>query len=221
MGSFFQKKTAFFKKALYIEMAKRVKRNTRKGKRSSRSRRQRGGWQNLTPSNLSAAQGTEYKDIHKGQYGGAQMSMEGAPVGTTGVLDESLRATARVTPLDDSVGAIQGMSDQSGGSRRRGSRRKNGANTGGSRRRRRRGSRRKNGACGGGSRRRRRRHSGGGDLSAAADYSAPTHLLSAGAEAKALMQQNPEWSLAKDPSSFAPKMYGGKRSRRRRGSRRH
>jgi hypothetical protein len=184
-------------------MAKRVKRNTRKGKRSSR--RQRGGWQNLSPSNLSAAQGTEYKAIHKGQYGGAHMSMEGAPVGTTGVLDESLRATARVTPLDESVGAIQGMSDQSGGARRRG----------------RRGSRRKNGACGGGSRRRRRRHSGGGNLAAAADYSAPTHLLSAGAEAKALMEQSPEWSLAKNPSSFAPKMYGGKRSRRRRGSRRH
>ena len=178
-------------------MAKRVKRHTR---RSRRSRRQRGGWQNLSPSNLSAAQGTEYKDIHKGQYGGAYTPMEGAPVGTTGVLDESLRATARVTTLDDSVGAIQGMSDQSGGARRRRARRRRGT----------------------------RRHSGGGaSLSAAADYSAPTHLLSAGAEAKALMQQNPEWSLAKDPSSFAPKMYGGKRRSRRgsrrgrRGSRRH
>ena len=190
-------------------MVKRVKRNTRKGKRSSRrSRRQSGGWQNLSPADLSAAQGTEYKNIHKGQYGGG-MSLEGAPVGTTGVLDESLRATARVSTLDNSVSAIQGMSDQSGGGR----------STPTTTRRHRGGSR-----CG---------MRGGAHALDPADYSAPTHLLSAGAEAKALMQMSPEWKLAENPLSFAPKMSGGRRGRRgsrrgrrgsrrgRRGSRRH
>lgn len=179
-------------------MAKRVKRNTRKGKRASR--RQRGGWKALSPasvsdssmqgpSQLSTAQGKEYNALHEGQHGGAPL--EGAPVGTTGVLDDSLRATARVTPLDQSVASIQGMSDQSGGARRRSKRSK----------RSKRGSRRQGGGM---------RHMN------PSDYSAPTHLLSSGAEAKALMQMNPEWKLAENPSSFAPKMSGG----RRRGSRR-
>ena len=206
MGSFFQKKTTIsntnsieFFYHFSVEMVKRVKRNTRKGRRSSRrSRRQRGGWQNLSPADLSAAQGTDYKNIHKGQYGGG--SLEGAPVGTTGVLDESLRATARVSTLDNSMSAIQGMSDQScGGRRGRRSRRKHGGSRCGMR--------------------------GGAQAVDPADYSAPTHLLSAGAEAKALMQMSPEWKLAENPLSFAPKMSGGKRgkrgSRRRRGSRRH
>lgn len=195
-------------------MVKRVKRNTRKGRRSSRrSRRQRGGWQNLSPADLSAAQGTEYKNIHKGQYGGG--SLEGAPVGTTGVLDESLRTTARVSTLDNSMSAIQGMSDQSGGGRRRGGYRSHSMSTS---TRLRGGSRRKRGGSRCGMR-------GGAHALDPADYSAPTHLLSAGAEAKALMQMSPEWKLAENPLSFAPKMSGGKRgkrgSRRRRGSRRH
>jgi hypothetical protein len=42
-----------------------------------------------------------------------------------------------------------------------------------------------------------------------ADYSSPSHLLSPGAEAKALMQMNPEWKLAENPNSFAPQMHGG------------
>lgn len=177
-------------------MVKRAKKSTHRNKRSRRvnrrSRRQRGGWQTINPANvgnssmagpsqLSGAQGTEYKEIHKGQYGGG-VGLEGAPVGTTGVLDESLRATARVSTLDDSVAAIQGMSDQSGGRRRR----------------RRRGSKKR------GSRRSRRRHSGGGVLNPS-DYSASTHLLSPAAESKALMQMSPEWKLAENPASFAPR----------------
>jgi hypothetical protein len=178
-------------------MVKRAKKSTRRNKRSRRvnrrSRRQRGGWQTINPTNVgnssmagpsqvSGAQGTEYKEIHKGQYGGGGVGLEGAPVGTTGVLDESLRATARVSTLDDSVAAIQGMSDQSGGRRKR----------------RRRGSKKR------GSRRSRRRHSGGGALNPS-DYSASTHLLSPAAESKALMQMSPEWKLAENPSSFAPR----------------
>jgi hypothetical protein len=189
-------------------MVKRVKRNTRKGTRASR-RRQQGGWQALSPadvsdssmqgpSQLSTAQGKEYDALHEGQHGGGA-PLEGAPVGTTGVLDDSLRATARVTPLDQSVSAIQGMSDQSGGARRRSKRSKRSKSS----KRSKRGSRRQGGGM-------RPMHP--------SDYSAPTHLLSSGAEAKALMQMNPEWKLAENPSSFAPKMSGGRR--RGRGSRR-
>jgi len=60
-------------------------------------------------SKMNLAQGTDYASIHKGQHGGM------APVGYTGMLDDSLRATARVGVLDESIQAIQGMSDQSGG----------------------------------------------------------------------------------------------------------
>lgn len=60
-------------------------------------------------SKMNLAQGTDYASIHKGQHGGM------APVGYTGMLDDSLRATARVGVLDESMQAIQGMSDQSGG----------------------------------------------------------------------------------------------------------
>ena len=74
------------------------------------------------------------------------------------------------------------MSDQSGGRRRR----------------RRRGSKKR------GSRRSRRRHSGGGVLNPS-DYSASTHLLSPAAESKALMEMSPEWKLAENPASFAPR----------------
>jgi hypothetical protein len=177
-------------------MVKRAKKSTRRNRRvNRRTRRQRGGWQTINPadigdssmaepSQLSGAQGTEYKEIHKGQYGGGGVGLEGAPVGTTGVLDEGLRATARVSTLDSSMGAIQGMSDQSGGRRRR----------------KRRGSKKRS------SRKRnsRRRHSGGGGLNPS-DYSASTHLLSPAAESKALMQMSPEWKLAENPSSFAPR----------------
>jgi len=61
------------------------------------------------PSKMNLAQGTDYASIHKGQHGGM------APVGYTGMLDDSLRATARIGVLDESLQAIQGMSDQSGG----------------------------------------------------------------------------------------------------------
>jgi hypothetical protein len=188
-------------------MATRGKRNNRKGKRASR---QRGGWRAMNPaavsdasmqgpSALSTAQGREYDSIHQGQHGGAYVPMEGAPVGETGVLDDSLRATARVTPLDSSVAAIQGMRDQSGGRRksRRSKRTKRSKRSKRSKRTKR-------------SKRKSRRMRGGAmQQYAPADYSYPGHLLSARAEAKALMQMNPEWKLAENPNSFAPQMHGG------------
>lgn len=78
---------------------------------------------------LSLLQGMEFDEIHKNQHGGGAPLM-GAPVGYTGMLEDSLRASARVGPIDSSLSEIRGMSDnampeldvatpkQSGGSRK-------------------------------------------------------------------------------------------------------
>ena len=90
------------------------RRGSRKASRRASRRRQRGG----NPMMASLNQGKDYAQIHAAQHGGAAISLAAsAPVGYTGVLDESLRGAARVLPLDQSVAAIQGMSDQSGGGR--------------------------------------------------------------------------------------------------------
>ena len=111
-------------------MAKRVKRSTRR--RGS----MRGGWQKLNaapvndtsmvgPTQMSDAQGQEYQALHEGQHGGANMA-DPAPMssGDQGLLPADLRTTARVSPQDSSIAAIQGMKDQGGGGRRRRSSRK-------------------------------------------------------------------------------------------------
>lgn len=178
----------------------------------------------LDASKMNLAQGRDYLSHHTAQHGGM------APVGYTGVLDDSLRATARVGVLDESMGAIQGMSDQSGGGKRK--------RRGMSMKRMMRGAKGmslklmkrmrkmmglKGGKmmyggqkmCGGqkmygGKRGRRgtRRMRGGFAyaLSQAQDYSAPGMLLSPAGEARALAGMNPEWKLATDPSAFAPKL---------------
>jgi len=231
-------------------MAKRTMRKKTKSTRKKTMRRRRlsGGG----PMEMSLGQGKEYLDIHKGQHGGM------APVGTTGVLDDSLRATARIAVLDQSMQQIQGMSDQSGGGKRKGlvhrlgKKLKNIAGTvkrslvgrrsyprklmdvlrmrksmlGGKRKAM---SRKRKALCGGkrksmcrkrkgmmgmmgGKRRkssRRRKNMMGGaamtPLATAQDYSAPGQLLSPQGEARAMMGMNPEWKLATDPNSFAPK----------------
>jgi hypothetical protein len=172
----------------------------------------------LSPSSASLAQGQDYARLHMGQHGGAAVSLAAAaPVGYTGMLDDSLRATARVTPLDQSIGAIQGMRDQSGGGRRRRGGKLVGKRGGKkpSKAMRRRliaatrklkslkvrllKSLRKM------SRRGRRQRGGSGyQYANQADYGAPGMLLSPAQEAKALMGMNPEWRLAANPASFAP-----------------
>jgi len=207
----------------------------RKKTKSTRKKtmRRRRCWSGGNPMQMSLAQGKDYLDIHKSQHGGM------APVGTTGVLDDSLRATARIAVLDQSMQQIQGMSDQSGGARkglvqRLGKKLKNIAGTvkrslvgrrsyprklmdalrmrksmmGGKRRK---ASRKRMGMMGGKRRkmsRRRMRMMGGAamtPLATAQDYSAPGQLLSPQGEARAMMGMNPEWKLATDPNSFAPK----------------
>ena len=74
----------------------------------------------LSASELNKAQGLDYESLHAGQHGGAAVSLaSAAPPGYTGMLDDSLRGAARISVLDESMQGIQGMSDQSGGRRKR------------------------------------------------------------------------------------------------------
>jgi hypothetical protein len=165
------------------------------------------------------AQGGDYLALHKGQHGGSSCGVPmqrggaavslaaAAPVGYTGMLDDSLRGVARVGPLDQSIGAIQGMRDQSGGARRkRGSAAAARKAIAAARRATKRARqtlaklfRRMRKAT-----RMGRRQRGGAALNPA-DYGAPGALLSGADQAKAMMGQNPEWRLAADPAAFAPK----------------
>ena len=179
-------------------------------------------------SKMNLAQGTDYASIHKGQHGGM------APVGYTGMLDDSLRATARVGVLDESMQAIQGMSDQSGGFHKAFTRRlKRGVKRGVtkvkgmfkklksklvgpksySRKfmnlfRKKRGGARRSRKMAALLKNMRKKMRGGSavTLAGAQDYSAPGMLLSPADEARALSGMNPEWKLATDPTAFAPKM---------------
>lgn len=159
-------------------------------------------------SRMSMAQGGDFAEIHKAQHGGM------APVGYTGVLDESLRGAARVLPLDASAREIQGLSDQTGGRRRKGrkgakkSRKGRKASRKGSRKSRKgsrksrkgsRKSRRQNEGA------RRRRQTGGARELGYMATDAPGMLLPPSLASKALSTMSPEWKLAENPSSFAPK----------------
>lgn len=219
-----------------------AKKSTRKNRRSSRrhrrasrrcwTRRQSGGQCGmprrrqsggmapvsmpslLSPSSASMAQGQDYGRIHAAQHGGAAVSLAAAaPVGYTGMLDDSLRATARITPLDQSIGAIQGMRDQSGGARRRRAG-KAGKRAGKAMRRRMAAATRRLKklklrllkAMKRMSRRSRQRGGASYQYTNQADYGSPGMLLSPAQEAKALQTMNTvEWRLAADPTSFAPK----------------
>lgn len=205
----------------------RSRKMNRRAKRRG-SRRQRGGQAPVndtsmnSASNMSHAQGKEYANIHANQHGGAAVSLAAAaPVGYTGMLDDSLRATARIGPIDASMAEIQGMSDQSGGGRRRRGRasRVRGAIKGAMRnfrygfmhpvRTTRRVGRNvtralKRALKFRGSRRRGMRGGAGSSIGPMADYASPGMLLSPAQEARALMGMNPEWRLAADPKAFAP-----------------
>jgi len=149
---------------------------------------------------MMLAQGEEYQSLHAGQHGGAvAMNPSPAPPGYTGVLDSSLRGQAWLNPIDESLKAIQGMSDQAGGRRRR----RRGTKRRGMKRRgtKRRGTKRR------GTKRSRRMRGGAAvSLAHAQDFRAPGMLLSPGQEATALGGMNPEWKLATDPNSFAPNL---------------
>ena len=187
-------------------MRKNNRKATRKGSRRNNRRNMYGGAYTLSPmeitdtsmmsaSKMSGAQGLDFLGKHAAQHGGGDLM--GAPVGDTGMLDSSLRASARMGPLDASYQAVVGMRDQSGG-RRRASRRAN--RRGASRRTSRRANRRTN--------RRNRRQSGGMAPLGFMETSAPGMLLSGSQASAALSNMSREWALAENPSSFAPKLAG-------------
>jgi len=184
---------------------------SRKGKRASRRNNMMGGWQLLSPagvndktmmspSSMSLAQGRDYDKIHMGQHGGAYTPMSGAPLGATGMLDASLRESARLPDIDASIQEIQGMSDQSGGARRKSKR--SGSKRSGSKRS---GSKRRGSKRSGSKRRGSRRNMHGGNVAMRpAEFQGSTMLLPPALESKALMTMNQEWKLAENPTSFAP-----------------
>lgn len=187
-------------------MRKNRKAGSRKASRKTRRNNRRnmyGGAYTLSPmeltdnsmlsaSKMSGAQGLDFLAKHVAQHGGG--GLMGAPVGDTGMLDSSLRASARMGPLDASYQAVVGMRDQSGGKRRRKASRRS------SRRSCRRSTRR--------NRRSSRRQSGGMAPLGFMETSAPGTLLSGSQAAAANSTMNREWALAANPSSFAPKLTG-------------
>ena len=204
-----------------IEMVKSTRKSkasrkgSRKGSRKSSRKSSRrssrcwsGGAQNISPasvndnsmagaSRLNLAQGGDYETLHSNQHGGM------APVGETGMLDESLRTIARVGVLDQSLSAIQGMSDQSGGRRkkgRKGSKKSRKVRSSISHKNIMRMLARIN-------KKSRKMRGGMASLANAQDYNAPGMLLGPGAEREAVMGMNPEWKLATDPAAFNPTMY--------------
>ena len=158
------------------------------------------------PGKMNLAQGGDYNNIHRGQHGGAAVTLGGAPVGDTGMLDDSLRAAARVTPLDQSVGAIQGMSDnpQGGGARRRrGSRR--GRKGKKPSRKGKKPSRKGKKRVSRSTRRRKSMYGGAAySLSGAGDAGAPGMLLSPDQEAAALKGMHSDWKTAGDVTLYTP-----------------
>jgi len=129
-------------------------------------------------SNLSLAQGKDYSSIHQNQHGGV------APVGDQGLLDDSLRSSAHLAPLDRSLAEIAGMSDQAGGRRRK---HRKGRKSMKSRKSR---------------RSMRRRSMRGGVMS----VDAPTTLLTGEDLKGAVEGMNPEWKLVEDATAFNPRM---------------
>lgn len=148
----------------------------------------------MSPQRLSIAQGNQFADLTKNMHGG--MGVYPGSV-TDSVLPQNLHASARLVALDQKYAEIANMSDQAGGRRRKrkGSRKS---------RKSRKASRKSRKASRKGRRstRRNRRQNGGATLGYA-PTDAPGMLLDAAQTARAGL--NPEWKLAEDANSFAPK----------------
>jgi hypothetical protein len=127
--------------------SRKNRKGSRKNRKSSRKNRRNSRRNNSAVNMMGGAydagklnllQGEEYQKFHMNQHGGG---LTGAPLSAIegSLLDSGLRASARVGPLDSSLGEIRNMSDiapegpvvpvQKGGrrrsSRRRGSRKVN------------------------------------------------------------------------------------------------
>jgi hypothetical protein len=211
-------------------MASRKNRN--RNRKGSRKNRMYGGDPasvNDTSMALSTAdslaQGQQFAGIHSAQHGGfanapamngpvlappppPPVQMGGAGIQLVGggggaypasvegsTLPGDLVASARTGPLNSAIAAIQGMKDQAGGRRKNRNNRKTNRKNRCYRKNR---SNKKNR-----SNRRNRRQYGGGELFMGSPVTANSMLLDPGMEKQAAL--NYEWSLASDPSAFAPK----------------
>jgi len=162
------------------------KNRSRKNRSSRKNRCWSGGMAPIDDTGMlmgqkdSLTQGSQYLNIHKGQYGGS------APYPTAvtdSVLSGPMIAAARTGPLDTAMAQIQGMQD--GGKRSSKRSRRN--------RKMRKMMRSK----------RSRKHRGGHMELIGSRISNNYMLLPGGMENKAAL--NHEWSMAKDPNAFAPR----------------
>ena len=106
----------------------RKNRNASRKNRGSRKNRKNRCWAGgmspvndvsmTMPQKDSLSQGSQYLNLHKGQYGGAPAPYPSTVTGS--VLTGPMIASARTGPLDTAISQIQGMQD--GGRRRRNNR---------------------------------------------------------------------------------------------------
>ena len=129
------------------------------------------------PSKMSMAQGGDFFGYHAKQHGGM------APVGYTGMLEDSLRASARVSPLDQAGAAIVGLKDQAGGKRKRRSTKRRSTKRRSTKRR-------------STKRRSTRRQNGGMRALGSMDVGAPSMLLQGPQAHQALSTMHQDWKLA-------------------------
>lgn len=153
-------------------------------------------------SAMSLAQGNQFASYHMNQHGGEAPYPQQVVDST---LPQELHASARTQPLDGYFNDIRGLRDpnQMGAGRRKRKGRKNNMTTGNIMAAMRRMVTRRNMNM-----RRRRNNMMGGAATYnfdPASTSAPGMLLDPSTEAKAIRGMNPEWYLAKDPNSFAPR----------------
>lgn len=134
----------------------------------------------------SLTQGSQYLNIHKGQYGGASPYPTAV---TDSVLSGPMIAAARTGPLDTAMAQIQGMQDGGRRSRRHRHRRSH--------------SHRKAKMSKKMRKMMRKMHRGGYMELSGSPLSDNSMLLPAGMDKQAAL--NYEWSMAKDPNAFAPR----------------
>ena len=144
----------------------------------------------LASSRLSLSQGGDYLSLHKGQHGGAAVSLsDSAPVGYTGVLDSSMRGAAGILAGDAAFSAASGMSDQAGGGKRNRAAHKKILNM-----------------LKKLTKKRKQRGGAAYSLTNAQDVSTPGELLSGRAAINAAAGQNPEWRYVENAAAYNPRM---------------
>jgi hypothetical protein len=129
-------------------------------------------------SKMSMAHGGDFFGYHAKQHGGM------APLGYTGMLDDSLRASARVSPLDQAGAAIVGLKDQAGGRRKRRSTKRRSTKRRSTKRR----------------STKKRRQYGGMRALGSMELGAPTMLLQGPQAQQALSTMNQDWRAAQHSS---------------------